>query len=331
MSKFNMVSLIQNKISPSMFLLFFAPFIGELLSGHQPPLDFFNPLTFILTALPYGFGALIVRELTIRWGGGALKFFLLVLAYGLYEEGIVVRSFFNANWSELGALQGHDFAFGVSWTFAFVLLHFHAVFSMWVSISVAEMLFSKRRNKNWLSNKMLGLCILGLALWLPAGWLMTSYIPPIFHYTAVFVIFLALIFAAYKLPKTPRAKIVYQSKPHSFWFFAVGTVNVIITYFMVFIGPEMGFLPPTLVAMAVLFLVNAATLILIGMWTDNFTRWNDQNRLALNIGFLTIFFFISVTQDLDEGFVGGSIVALIAGLFLFQLHKYIQKNANQLD
>lgn len=326
-----MLNYIQNKISPGLFLLFFAPFIGELLSGHQTPLEFFNPLTFILTALPYGFGALIVRELSIRWGGRALKFFLLALAYGIYEEGIVVRSFFNANWSELGALQGHDFAFGISWTFAFVLLHFHIVFSIWVSLSVAEMLYATKRNETWLSHKMLGLCILGLALWLPAGWLMTSYMPPIFHYIGVFILFIGLIFAAYKLPKTSPAKIIRKPKHRSLWFFVLGVINVIITYFIVFIGPEMGFLPPTTIAMAILILANAATLILIGRWTAKFTIWSDQNRLALTLGYLSIFFFISVTQDFEDGFAGGSIVALITGLFMFQLHKYIQSNANSTD
>lgn len=325
MRNFNLVSLIKNNISAGLFLLLLAPFIGELFSAHQPPLNFFNPVFFIMTALPYGFGAVIVRELMIRWGGGAIRFFLLALAYGLFEEGIVVRSFFNANWSELGALQGHDFAFGISWTFAFVLLHFHIAFSMWVSISLANMLYANKRNESWLSDKMLYLSILGLALWLPVGWFMTSYIPPLFHYIGVFVIFIGLILAAYKLPKVPSLKIVSQLKTHNLWFFALGVVNVIITYFIVFIGPEMGFLPPTSIAMAVLIVANAATFIFVGMWTDNFTRWSDQARLALTTGLLSIFFFISVANDFEEGFVGGSIVALIAGLFLFQLRKQIKQ------
>ncbi|MBL1242098.1 MAG: hypothetical protein COB13_009630 [OCS116 cluster bacterium] len=324
MAKFNMVRLIENKIAPAVFLLFFAPFIGELLSAHQTPLGFLNPLSFIAMALPYGFGALIVRELLIRWGGGMFKFFLLALAFGLYEEGIVVRSFFNPNWSELGALQGHDFAFGVSWTFAFILLHFHLVFSMWVSISLAEMLYAKRRNVSWLSNKMLGLCILGLALWLPAGWLMTTYMPPIFNYLGVIVIFIALIFTAYILPPKPRAKIVSKAKLHSIWFFVVGVINVITTYFMVFIGPEMGILAPLPMAMGILFSISFATFGFVAYGTGLFTRWSDQNRLSLAMGVLSIFFFISVTKDLDEGFVGGSLVVLVTFIFLFQLYQQIK-------
>lgn len=331
MPKFNIVNLLQNKVSAGLFLLFFAPFVGELLSAHQTPLQFLNPLFFVMTALPYGFGALIVRELTIRWRAGAVGFMLLALAFGLYEEGIVVRSFFNANWSELGALQGHDFAFGISWTFAFVLLHFHVVFSMWVSVNLAEILYASKRNESWLSDKMLALCILGLALWLPIGWVMTDYMPPILHYIAVGLVFLGLVFAAYKLPKVRRAAVNIPTKTPAIWFLILGVTNVAITYFMVFIGPEMGFLPPTWIAMLILLFANAMTIWLVKVWTGNFTNWNDRNRLALATGFLSIFFLVSVGEDLDNGFGGNSIVALVAALFLFQLYKTIWTGVNRSD
>lgn len=39
-----------SKISPALVLLFMAPVLGELVSGHQHPLEFMNPLSFVLTA-----------------------------------------------------------------------------------------------------------------------------------------------------------------------------------------------------------------------------------------------------------------------------------------
>jgi hypothetical protein len=89
---------------PWLTLLLLAPILGELLSAHQSPLEFFNPGNFLILSLPYGFGAILCRELVVRWKKGLLGLLLLGIAYSIYEEGIVVHSFFNPNWGELGAL-----------------------------------------------------------------------------------------------------------------------------------------------------------------------------------------------------------------------------------
>jgi hypothetical protein len=75
--------------SPALALLLLAPVLGELVSGHMSPLEFLDPGRFLLLALPYGLGALVCRELKVRWGKGWLAFLLLAVAYGLYEEGVV--------------------------------------------------------------------------------------------------------------------------------------------------------------------------------------------------------------------------------------------------
>jgi hypothetical protein len=44
-----------------------SPAIGELLSGSSPPLEFFNPFSYLLLASLYGSGAVLIRELKNRW------------------------------------------------------------------------------------------------------------------------------------------------------------------------------------------------------------------------------------------------------------------------
>jgi hypothetical protein len=89
------------RIPPWLVLLVLAPLLGEIVSGHQPPLEIFNPISVLLLMFPYGFGALVCRELVRRWKKGWPSLILLAVAYGVYEEAIVVRSFFNPNWLEL--------------------------------------------------------------------------------------------------------------------------------------------------------------------------------------------------------------------------------------
>lgn len=59
-------------------------------------------MNFLVLSLPYGFGALTIREFLIRWKKGWPSLLILGLAYGIFEEGIVVYSVFDPGWSELG-------------------------------------------------------------------------------------------------------------------------------------------------------------------------------------------------------------------------------------
>jgi len=74
------------RVTPALVLFFLAPAIAELLSGSAPPSEFFNPISFILLASLYGSGALIVRELKVRWNKGYVSMFVLGAAYGIIGE-----------------------------------------------------------------------------------------------------------------------------------------------------------------------------------------------------------------------------------------------------
>jgi hypothetical protein len=52
----------------------------------------------------YGSGAIVMRELKIRWRKDFRGFLLLGGAYGKLEEGLMVKSFFDRNWMDLGIL-----------------------------------------------------------------------------------------------------------------------------------------------------------------------------------------------------------------------------------
>jgi len=103
---------------PVLTLFFLSPIVGELLSGSTPLPHFLNPLTlFFLTGL-YGSGAIIVREAVKRWGKGWASVLLLGAAYGVLEEGVMVKSFFDPAWPDLGILGIYGRWLGVNWVWA---------------------------------------------------------------------------------------------------------------------------------------------------------------------------------------------------------------------
>jgi len=58
---------VMKKLWPPVVLFFLAPIIGELLSGSAPPAEFFSPVGLPVLTILYGGGAILIREIVIRW------------------------------------------------------------------------------------------------------------------------------------------------------------------------------------------------------------------------------------------------------------------------
>jgi hypothetical protein len=130
-----------------------SPAVGELLSGATPPLAFFNPIVFLFLGALYGSGALLIREYARRWGKGWRSILLMGAAYGIIEEGILVRSFFNPGWKDLGVLGSYGRWLGVNWVWAEWLSIYHAIFSITIPIFLVELYYPQLRAKPWLTAK----------------------------------------------------------------------------------------------------------------------------------------------------------------------------------
>lgn len=314
------IEKVKNRFSPGLTLFLLAPILGELLSGHQSPLEFFNPLSLIVLSLPYGCGAVICRELMVRWNKGRFSLLLLGAAYGMYEEGIVVRSFFDPAWGELGQLREYTYASGVSWTYAEVLIHFHVIVSITASVILAEIAFPGQRHKSWVSNKTLALCVVALLLWIPAGILMTSYFPPVYLYLSAWLIICVLVLAARYLPaQLFKMRRITVLRPR--WFWLLGTLNMTIFFFMVFFTPLYTILPYYVTAL-LLVALDSITLWIILRWSGNGFSWDDRHRLALIAGELSFFIYACFDQDLEK-WKGLSIVAVMAIAALWLLNRSV--------
>jgi len=311
------------RIPPWLTLLILAPLLGEIVSGHQPPLELCNPLSVLLLMLPYGFGALVVRELARRWRKGWLTLLLLAVAYGVFEEAIVVRSFFDPNWAELDILKPYH-VLGLNWTYAEMLVHFHVLVSIAAAIYLAEMIHASKRDEPWLSGKGLAACIIGLALWFPAGWLMTQYVPPLAGYLLAWIAIAGLILAARFLP-AGIPKPVQRKAPHPVLFLLLGFFNMTLFFAAVYVLPE-SWTPPLWLSVSGLFLLDAFTLLLLLFWSGNGGAWDDRHRLAWIAGGLGFFILFNVGSDL-EAFTGRSLVSLAAATALAAIARMIRRRS----
>jgi len=138
---------------PWLALLLLAPALGELLSGSSPPAEFFQPFGFAVMTVLYGCGALLCRELKVRWRKGVGSLVLLGCAYAVAEEGLLVASFFNPNWVDLGALQGFGRALDVNWVWAVELTVYHAFFSVTTPVLLVELMYPEEKERLWLGSR----------------------------------------------------------------------------------------------------------------------------------------------------------------------------------
>ncbi len=315
------------RFPPPLALLLLAPGLGELVSGHQCPSEFLNPLCFVALCLPYGLGALLCRELTVRWKKDWRCLLLLSLAYAIYEEAIVVRSLFNPRWHELGTMATYGFAGGVHWTFGFMLIYFHVIISMGASVILTGVLFPERRTQQWLSQRSFSLCVFGLAAWLPLGWMMTSFRPPWTHSAIAWSLLLSLVVLARVLPPS-RVRTHLRTPPSSSLFFFLGTLSVCLVFVGISLASEAQCqsLPLTLTIIAA---GTALTLILLLRWSGMGHAWNDTHRLAWVAGCLAFFICFNMIEERNEH-LARVIVSLLATAGILLLWRIVRRRTTCL-
>ena len=189
-----------------LFLLFLSPAMGELLSGSAPPLEFFNPAILFMLVLLYGCGTLLIREAKARWGL-QWSIFLLAVAYGIVEEGLMVKSFFNPGWQDLDKLSEYGSYIGVQWVWTIMLTIFHATISTLIPIAITESIWPEYKNVPLLGKRGLKLASAGLIFITVLGMIffgtkedgkITPYYPNPLLLIGSFIIVLILICIAYK-------------------------------------------------------------------------------------------------------------------------------------
>ena len=310
---------------PIIFLSLVAPIIGEGLSTSTPALAFFNPITILLLAFLYGFGAVIIRELTIYWKGYVHwpTVMFLGIAYGIIEEGLFLMSFLNPNFEALGPLNSYGRAWGVNWVWAMHLSLFHSIYSIFLSILLAQLSFPKKSTENWLSKR--GLVIVTAIFWL-GGLVWISYeiskydfIPPLMQYG--FLIFCTLVTTL--LTKRYAGKIKLRQKQTSSGLLFILSYLVGMIYFLFpYISINLDL--PSIIPFVFqpIFVAGAMYYLSGNLGTTEELR---RKSLLLWIGLIGFCFVLLLKSILD--FV---ILGIVTGLLIMNANSAIKRNTDNI-
>ncbi|PWT98687.1 MAG: hypothetical protein C5B53_06410 [Candidatus Melainabacteria bacterium] len=147
--------------SVALILVLLLPaYCGELLSGSTPLKAYFLPVAFLCHTALYGCGTLLIRELSVRWGLRWSQIFLAI-AYGVVEEGLCCKSFFDPNWKDLRGLNNYASLFGVQWAWTLLLITVHMTLSTLIPIRIVDMLFPSLADRPLVGRR--GMILAGLA------------------------------------------------------------------------------------------------------------------------------------------------------------------------
>ena len=307
---------------PALALFLLSPAIGELLSGSAPPAEFFTPFGFLMIVCLYGSGALLVRELRVRWKKGIGSVLLLGAAYGVLEEGLLVTSWFSPYWVDLGPMAVYGRWLGVNWVWAEMLTIYHAVFSITIPILLVELAFPKRRDESWVGRRVF-VSLVGVLFVLTVSglWLFSTlmkYWTPLPQYLFGIAVMLAFVYSARRLPSDwgmQGQKAL--SKPVVFWLVAAAGG------FAFFLG---FYSSPYLVPWPVAMVYGPLLIFLMVKFIKRFNwreKASDMHVIALCSGALMFFLVFAPLQELDRARTdvrtGMTLVALVFAFGLIWL------------
>ena len=316
------------RIPPALFLFFLAPAIGELLSGSAPPVEFFNPFTLLILSALYGSGAVLARELALRWNKRWPTILTLGLAYGIIEEGLMVKSFFDPNWMDLGILGTYGRLAGVNWVWSISLTLYHATVSIAIPILLTELIYPDRRDESWIGRRgMIGLSLLLVVVGLFGALALAPYRPPFVPYLFAIIATVVLYFLARKMPQSFASR---KKNPRwrPLWIGMIGFLATCAFFIAGWALPELSIPPVSTIGFLILL---ALGVLLLLRWASGEGAWSDIGRLALASGALTFFillaFIAESSPDRTDNPAGMAFVGLTAAAGLLAVNLRVRRRA----
>ncbi|MCJ2563659.1 MAG: hypothetical protein LN417_06185 [Candidatus Thermoplasmatota archaeon] len=303
-------------------LVLLSPLTAELLSGSSPPLEFFFPPGFLLLVGLYGSGVLLVRELALRWGKGWPSVLLLGAAYGILEEGLIVRSFFDPAWMDLGILGEYGRWAGINWVWSVWLTIFHGLVSIAVPIILVNLMYPSQKRARLTTDPQLLLPVLALVVITAISPFLFEYEPEAHLYSLAVLSMVLFGLAAYMFPRDwPKMKSDAPILPPSY-FLAIGFLYMLFSLVIVYALPGAGLQPYAVIALLCLLSCGALWVLINSAGRG----YNEMALLALVVGLLAPFIIVSFVHEAN-GIMGMSLVGISYAVYLFLLMVRVGRGA----
>ena len=303
---------------PAILLVALSILIPELLTGSTPVLGLLNPIGVAFLIGLYGGGVLTIREVTVRWGGGWMPVLLLGGAYGVAEEALGTKTFFDPMLvhNSFPAPWGHFW--GVNWAWAVQLGVFHAVYSIGLPILLVGLAYPESRGRPLLNRRQLeftfAIFLITVALMFALFDRGYALAPGLIAGSLVIILVLSLVARRWPrrwgLPRTDRPRATATS------FLIVGGLFVWTFFGVNWLLASLT--EDTWLVVAAQFVLTGATLAWI--LRNIGASANDAEATRLAVGLLSFLLVLASVLEL-VGDWGAVVPVLLLGYFLARLAK----------
>jgi hypothetical protein len=146
-------------IKPVITLMLITPFLTEVLTTNVNITTMLRPrILLAMMTIGYGFAVLVLRELAFRMRAGVVGLVLLGLIYGIYNEGIIAKTFLRVHGVPINIFDGYGLYGGIETGWALAISVWHAFFAFLFPIVIIYSLYPEEREEPWLNRT--GLAIL---------------------------------------------------------------------------------------------------------------------------------------------------------------------------
>jgi hypothetical protein len=300
---------------PVLALLLLAPYLGEVLSTATAPLDLLLPWNLALFVALYGSGALLCREMAHRWGLALPGLALLGMAYGVYEEALVDRYWFDPGYAHDTGVGDYAKVWHTNLLLATHLTAFHAAVSVCSSVLLITWLFPGDRDRAWVRPR--GLVIAGIAMLLALFITYEGYVrPPLGPVVVALGVGVLLVAGAFLSRHRPRSARTPSRRPRPRLLGVVAFVCAGTHFTLVYAVPSTGL--PWPVGLAATLIPLVAGVLAVRRWGT--TGLSGRDGLWVVTGILGFFAVLDALVGLG-GRYDLTIGAVLTAVGLAWLHR----------
>src|SRR5260370_10351554 len=143
-------------LKPVITLMLITPFLTEVLTTNVSITAMLHPKVLLaMMTIGYGFAVLLLRELAIRMKAGVASMVLLGLIYGMYNEGLIAKTFLRVHGVRITTSDSYGLYGGVGTAWALSISTWHAFFAFLFPIVIVYSLYPREREERWLNGAVL--------------------------------------------------------------------------------------------------------------------------------------------------------------------------------